>query len=432
MTAVPALLAAMTSTKLTRNPFARDAALPVEGPATYSNIRLPWAEAKAAWLAQIAAEQLVDVKLPDVKALFLDARDGALMRDPKGGGLGYTPWAWRQLVSLLRAHKAYEPSVGYAKGGCPAAAMAEALRWLEPVARTAGFGDVVNHTQHLAQKRKGGGEIQLRTFVERSTGIRSLRAVVSGIHALTHTDDKAVAETYLENLARNIKSAFITRTWDETFGTFVLETDDSESTSLALSMRNSETGGVSLQFAGSLLIHTLDCIVTTPSGTQYAKSVTIANENARTRRRHTLPRFNSATGTRLTESARANIAAGRVGGDLKTALNASVQLAEAWETALEDVNPLAKEACESGDDKMVATVLTDLLLDRGFAETSLEVVKVITDDKRLKALPQGSAAHIAAAFAALASDGTRTVQDAQVLQGHAGAFILAGWKAQAK
>lgn len=428
--ALSLLPVAMASTNNRKNLFVRDAALPADDASTYINRRTDWAEARAAWLSQIEAEQLQDFRVDDITVLTIDPRDGALCRG--GGGLAFTPRAIQQLVSLIRADKPYDKFTAYTKGSCPAGATAQCLRWEDPATRAAHFADVMSKTQHVKAggkgQRRGKGEVQLRKFRDPSSGLPALRAVVSDIHALTHTDDKAVVAV-LDSLKRPVAKAFITRRCDETYASFVLDSKENDSVSLGFTLRNSETGGVSLQFGGSLLINTLDTVVMMPSGRQYEKSITVANANARTKRRHTLPRFSSVTGDRLSETARAAIAHSRIDADIQTALNGSIELAEAWDVACEDIHPLALAAAEQTDDKFIAQVLGDLLKERGFAELSDDVVKVIVNDQRLTKLPKGSAAHMAAAFAVLAADGTRDIDSAQTLMQHAGAFILAGWKA---
>lgn len=391
----------------TRTPFASDAALPHEAATPFIAHRLPFAEASHAWLAQIASERLSDVPIASLHALSVDHRDGALVRG--AGGACYTPHAWSQLVGLMRAEDA-------------PAGIANAFRWLAPLARHHAWADVVRRSK---RPRAEEGIARMMVVGERST----FRAVVSGRHSLHHFDDRAVAGV-LAALSPAYMS--VSRNWNETRGVCALAPTYPD-VRLGFSFRNSETGCASLSFAGSIVIRALDVVVEQPSGARFERLVQIASDRGAARRRHTLPRYSGSSGSRLSEAARQRVANARIEADVDTALTASSVLAERWGAACADVFDAAVQVARiTAVDDFALTVLRDLLLDTKGIEQAGEpafvkaLATVIADDARLRSLPHGSAAHMAGALAVLASQ-AETWAAAQELQQLAGRFVVEGW-----
>jgi len=384
-----------------RKPFAFDAAL-VNEPGSIYVPALPYAFAVSTWAEQIRRQSLRDVVIPSLHALTVDHRDGALCRG--AGGICYTPHAWSQLVGLMQGQSA--PS-----------GLANVLRWLSPAPRHFAWADLV-----AKSKRKHVEEGVLRTFVTRvgEVLVPAVRAVVSGRHSLTHFDDSAVLKV-IEALPETPVRARIARAWDETHAAFDMDVSD-EDTALTFYMHNSETGSASLSFSSALRLTVLDATVVMPSGEKFEREVRLAAEqSSSTSRRHTLPRYSGSNGTRLAETARASIAARRIKEDIDTALAGARLLNAQWAKAKSVVHsalvPLAKAS--TVDDTSVM-VLADVLLELGvmvevktrddIQRFARDVATVMAEDSRLRSLPHGSLAHLAAAIAVIAAtpekDGT--------------------------
>ena len=392
--------------------FDRDAALENQASPTYTTRRLPFAEVIRAWEAQIASEQLRDVEIGSLHDLSVDPRDGALVRG--GGGLCYTPHAWRQLVQLFR--------IG-AQTPVPSEVIAADV-WHAPLTRHFAFGDVKRAS--LRARDKGA---TLRTFVATVNGAqyRALRAVVSERHSLHHTDDLAVARV-LGSLTEKPVEGRVTRAWNKTFGSFVLDAGDDD-VRYGFAFTNSETGCSSLQFSGAITLAALDVEIVRPDSVSVTSEVTVASESATTRRNHTLPSKG------LTEDQRAGVAARRIASDIQAALVGARALLASWQRAKglieSQLIPLAQMT--EVDDAAVE-VLEDALLELGAvpeaAQRSKEALRafarslatVIADDSRLRKLPHGSRAHLAAALAVLASK-EGTWQGAREIQQLAGAIL---------
>lgn len=373
-----------------------DAALAAKGAATYATRRVAFGAALYMWRQQIAAEQLHDYTIPSLYDLAVDPRDGALVRG--AGGLCYTPHAWRQLVQLFRASGSAIPSETIA-----------ADVWHAPLTRHLAFQDVKR-----ASKRPQGEEAVLRTFIHEHNGkkYRTLRAVVSGRHSLTHTDDLAVAKV-LETLPEVPSEGRVTRAWDRTWGSFALDAGDPD-VRYAFAFSNSETGCGSLSFSGAILLRALDVEIVRPDGSAIENAVTIASDSATTRRRHTLPR--KAGKAELSEEQRGNVAADRIAADIETALAGARALRDAWERAKKHVDTLLVPLAQMTEVTDGAVeVLGDALLELGAVPSAAlrggdtlktfarRVAQVMADDARLRALPHGSRAHLAATLAVLAS-----------------------------
>lgn len=390
------------------NSYPIDAALATRGPSTYTTRRVSFDEAVQVWERQIAEEQLQDHQIPSLHDLGVDPRDGAITRG--AGGLCYTPHAWRQLIQLFR--------VG--QSGIPSEVIAADV-WHTPFTRHFAFGDVKR-----ASQRPRDEEAVLRTFRVTQDGrqYRALRAVVSGRHSLTHTDDLAVIRV-LGSLDEQPTEGRVVRAWDKTVGSFLLDAGD-EDVRFGFAFANSETGCGSLQFNGSIVLRALDVEIVRPDGRTLESAVTIASESATTRRRHTLPR--KVGKAELTEAQRGDVAASRIAMDIKTALTGARALRDAWQRAKNMIEaqlvPLAKMT--EVDDAAVE-VLEDALLELGAVPEEAQrnraalrsfargVATVMANDARLRALPHGSRAHLAATLAVLAGqqrtwDAARSVQ----------------------
>lgn len=398
-----------------RIPYAFDAALSNEPAQRYVPSQ-SFETALASWLQVIADQKLSDVPIASLQSLTVDWRDGALCRGK--GGTGYTPHAWSQLVSLMKAQ------------GAPAG-IANSLRWLGPLARHFGWADVVRRS--LRPRTEEG---ILRMFLAPRPGVAgatvpAVRAVVSGRHSLTHFDDSAVAEV-IRDLPEAPTRARIHRGWDVTHGTFTL-TSGSPETRLGFYLRNSETGCASLSFSAALEIAALDAEVVMPDGAKFERIVRLASANAASRRRHTLPRYSTSSGTRISEMTRARIARERIAEDIETAMEGARVLAQRWVTARSEINAEAiKLAKLTKENTSALMVLEDFLRETPWAELcEVEgllkgLVEVISDDARLRSIPHGSAAHMAAALALVAQKRTNW-EEVVELQRLSGQFLMEGW-----
>lgn len=401
-----------------RTPWGFDAALPPQGSSAYTP-SLPFMEALTRWRTAIAEQRLFDEPVSTLHDLSVDPRDGALCRGK--GGAGYTPHAWSQLVSLMRA------------AGAPAG-LGNVSRWLAPLTRHYAWSDI---TRTSLRPRAEEGVMRMM-WVEPAAGslrIPVMRAVVSGRHSLTHFDDLAVLMT-VGNLDEEPNRARISRGWDETHATFDLEAGDSD-VALSFYMRNSETGCASLSFASALRLAVLDATVVMPDGEKFDRVVRLAAEaSATTRRRHTLPR--KAGAGRVSETQRAAVARERIGEDIDKALAGSRVLATRWETAKAEVWSGLVQLCKATTaDDYAVEVLRDTLLDAGLKDVveveglCKRLATVIAEDSRLRSLPHGSAAHFAAALAVVAEDGTKTGArswaDVVTTQKLSGQVLMNGW-----
>lgn len=120
------------------------------------------------------------------------------------------------------------------------------------------------------------------------------------------------------------------------------------------------------------------------------------------RRAHTLPRANQ------TEETRGQIARERMQADIRTASAASLRLCNDWRLALESFAGGHKLEAPT-ERETYAQVVVDVIEERtrGFrASDRIALLALLTDDRRLRALPFLSAAHIAGAWAVLASKQT--------------------------
>ena len=391
------------------NTFNRDAALENQASPTYSTRRLAFEDVIRAWEAQIASEQLRDVEVASLHDISVDPRDGALVRG--GGGLCYTPHAWRQLVQLFR--------IG-AETPVPSEVIAADV-WHAPITRHFAFGDVKRASLRSREK-----PVMLRTFTATVGGrsYRALRAVVSERHSLQHTDDLAVIRV-LEAMSEQPVEGRVTRAWNKTYGSFVLDAVDPD-VRYGFAFQNSETGCSSLQFSGAITLRALDVEIVRADNVTVASDVAIANESATTRRNHTLPSKG------LTEDQRAGVAARRIAHDIQKAMESSRALLASWQRAKTMIEPqLVPLAQMTEVDDLAVEVLCDALQELGAVPEAAQrskdalrsfarsVASVMADDARLRKLPHGSRAHLAATLAVLASNAKTwdTAREAQQLAG---------------
>lgn len=400
----------------------RDAALPIGEPARYLSAMQPWAAVSSAWQLRIEAEDLVDVQIryyrtPTRQAplgLFLRETDGALMRRPEREGLAYTQRAWAQLIALLLQEVPNKPR-----------SAAEPYRFLGPEVRAQVFA----HLRERSRRREGEGcEILLRSFVDSRFGLRALRAVVSGRHSGVHFDDLALIHA-LRPHVRADGLASCVRGIDETHGQAVLES--SGDVRAMIYWHNSETGAASLGFGAGCYVTALDAIVangrivTTERGIE-EHEVSIISARGSTRRAHTLPR------ARQTEEDRSRIAQERMQADIKTATEESRELCRSWALALQEF-PTTQGAWSeagAGDRETASQVVLDLIEEhtRGFTEGDRTgLLMLLKTEGRLRALPFASAAHIAGAWAVLASKQT-SWDEARRMQAEAGRWVTQGFR----
>ncbi len=377
--------------------FGRDAALPAGEPLAYSSITLPFAEMAAGWRSRIQAEQLLDVQVTHYRSATRTAPNGFTLRPTDGAfvrregtALAYTQHAWSQLVGLLLQEVPNKP-----RGA------AEPFRWLSPAVRAAVFAELKSRSR----RREGRGhEILLRSHVDQATGLRALRAVLSGRHSGIHFDDLAL----LEALSAEVKAdapAYVSRGQNTTRGYAVL--DSVGEVRAAISWVNSETGAASLGFSAGCYVSAIDARIVdgrvlTVDGEIAERDVRIASERNATRRAHTLPR------ARQTEETRAEIARARMQSDIRAASAASLRLCNDWRLALESFSGGHKLEAPT-EREAYAQVVVDVIEERtrGFkAADRVALTALLTDDRRLRALPFLSAAHIAGAWAVLASKQT--------------------------
>lgn len=280
--------------------------------------------------------------------------------------------------------------------------------------------------RHYRTPTRSAPEMLLRTFIDPRFGVRALRAVVSGRHSGIHFDDMALIAALQKTVAGSAP-AYCSRTIDATSGYAVLEQRGDARASLHWS--NSETGCASLEFGAGCYITALDAVVRngvtvrTDTGTIEQTSVRVTSAADRSRRAHTLPRKDR------TEAERSRIAQARMAADIAKATEASRALCLGWEVALQTFAAGWDRVGTTYSRSMAAIVILDLVEEhtpRGKFTDRLALEKVLTDSDRLFALPFGSAAHIAGAYAVLASTQT-DIDEARRLQDEAGRWVTEGF-----
>ena len=382
--------------------------------ATGSNV---WATVRAEWEMAIVEEGHRDVTVRQfrsptataTKGFHLRPTDGAFLRrtDARGEAVAIHRHAWRQMIALLTE--------------APPANLANWLGWLWPEARAQAF----SHVMARSERPEGeGNEILLRTHRDPVTGLRALRAVLSGSHSSLGFDDQALI-TAIAALAKADAPAFVRRSLLETTGWAAMDVaGTTPGVRATIHWSNSEVGAKSLEWWAGCYITALDSTVRfrgQVAVTQETK-VTVASAASRTRRIHRLPTKNMSHGERMKE------AASRLAKDVKKVTAAASTLATSWAAALENHPGGVKLVA---GESMVADVLMDALAERSRwpvnAETEKTLREIFTTDTRLAALPFGSAAYIAGAFAVAASKSTEP-EEAIRLQEMAGDWVLHGWR----
>lgn len=381
--------------------FGFDASLVRPSSLDHAPLLRPWAEARDEWRAQISAENLQDVEFCYYRTPSIDSKgtrwegielretDGALIRRPGAEALAYTEHAWRQLVNVLMQEIPNKPR-----------GPSDTLRWLSPRVRRQAFRDLRDRS-----RRPEGSKhpLLLRSFIDRQTGVRALRAVVTGRHSGEHFDDLALSRVFdriIEKVAAKA-DAFIVRGINLTRGHIVL--DRAGDVAATLAFRNSEVGGASLEFAGGCYIRTLNAVLHRSAGVGVemdlepaTSAVLITSAGSSHRRAHTLPRGS--------EEARAALAAKRMTESITRASTAARDLCDAWREALEAFPPGRDAIAAMGNREAAADVLLDLIEEfEGLeAPLRLQLRSTIIDEQQLLGLPFCSAAQIAGAFAVAA------------------------------
>lgn len=383
-----------------------DALLRFQPDNTFSSLTTSWDETRTAWLARIEQDRCEDAELTywrtptaySATGLFLSPTDGGLSRG--GGTSNITPHAWRQLVNLLNNSPTAPRSP------------ADAFGWLTPPIRAQAFAELRDRS---TRKEGPGHELLMRFF--NYQGRRTLRAVVSARHSGIHFDDVALVKFLDETLTKS-DATFVSRGVDFTHGYAVMGSQNSDgkpetAARLALSFSNSETGAASLGFAGACHVRAINA--------QLRCTVDIVNAKGRTRRSHTLPR------ARRSEEERAAIGQERLTGDIAEALTASRALAQAWDAALTTYAPGWGPI--TGQPMNAAPVVLDIIEELTGFESAEErtALEAVLTSGALDSLPTLTAAHVAGAFAVLASNST-SWSEAHRLQGIAARWVLKGFE----
>lgn len=401
-----------------------DALLPNTDPRPVEVARDSWATVRAAWLAQIEAEGLYDRRIESWQAIAIDPRDGALMTGHAGGGAAaYTPHAWSQLVSLVATYATPRRPHG--------AAPAPTLGWLPPFARSLAYEGI----RAMAAKRSGG--LLLRGFRDPRTGLPALRAVLSPRYPGQACDDAQVAAVLDGVVAPDAPAVVYRDATDETTGHALLTTaDDAEAGCRGtIHWRNSEVGSARLSFGAGLSISVVDERAVIIDGRTVGTTevgVEIESAQGRSARNHTLP--TKAGKVVLADDARARLARERIRTSVQAALTSVQALRFAWREALKDF-PLAVDGGGSGEAvrsgvaaALIDSLLTDGLLGEGDDAATLATAlrDVATSTERLREVPFGSAAWVAAALAVVATRAT-TIEQQRTLRLQAGQWVTGGW-----
>lgn len=392
-----------------RTPFAFDAWLPGEGLGRWSSARDTLTVAFEKWEAQIEKEQLQDVmvRLPTT-GLF--PTDGAMTidrRDPKAPAYALTPHAVSQLVNIALQKV---PHPGY---------MPHNLAWYAPRTRSMMYAEVRDRSA------RGTEPVIFRTYVNQDKNVRTIRAVVTPRHGLTAFDDRTMKKVLAEMLPADSKASY-TRSAMQTNGHVVLPNETPTGCGSIRSVvyfRNSEVGGASLSFSGGAYLSVTDTVVDFSAGAiERDMNVMVESEHEATRRRHTAPaRFGVEEKTKIAEA--------RMRSDIKQVTEAAKELPSRWNEALTRFpEGMTEENFAQADLNVRFEILLDAIEEKGggFEGNDRETLKkVLTDEARLGRIPQGSAAHIAAAYAVAGREAP--VADARRFQQLAGQWILTGW-----
>lgn len=390
--------------------FGVDAILPVSVEPAHSTRLAPLSTVLAQWRAQIALEDLADVEIVNWRSasddlgsigLYLRTTDGALMMG--ADARAFTPSAWAQLINLLIAEQPSRPAGAAGVGA-----------WLTPDVRSQVFEEI-----KLRSLRREDSKHPLFVRMFSPVGFpqfRTVRAVLSGRHSGQHFDDAAIASLF-ESLFDHEASAHVSRGTDTSAGYVVLDT--APGLQAAVHFRNSETGASSLAFAGGAYITAIGASVTVP---ERRAEALITSAKGQTRRAHTLPRV------RVTEEARAGIAASRMSADVTTAISAAQALCAAWQSAL--VSFPKGGAPEGKPSNEVIAVVVDQIAERSrltddaraLLPSLIEACEPLNDGT----IAPLSAAWVAASLALLAR-GEKTAAGFRTLSDEAGRWVVDGW-----
>lgn len=371
-----------------------------------------------AWERQIQSEQCIDVLAPyyrtptgDALGFRLRQSDGAFLRRRVNGAIAIHPHAWGQLCSLLMTG---HPTP--CRGG-----VARAFAWLSPPARAVAFADLSSRS---VRSEGAKSPVLLRSHVDPRTGLRALRAVVSGRHSGVHFDDLALIAVLRRGAHLGIPgdaTAHVYRGVERTYGDVVL--DPSQDCSPVLSWINSEVGASSLAFSAAAVIRAVGLIrfagATQTDTREVEVELRVASEHGASRRSHTLPRVGRS------EDERAHIAHDRIAESIVTATTAARELAGRWEYALKSFP--TDLPVRPSDPHVAAAVLGDYLAESGrIAEEHLAGIQSILGDERIQSIPWGSSAYMASAFALLATQ-QESLESTRALQVLAGEWVRSGW-----
>lgn len=412
-----------------------DALLPRAPGVPYRRATESYEAARAALKAQIQAEQLKDIRVPWTH-IAVDPRDGAVMTD-ETTALMVTEQAWGQLYGVLgtatgRGGKRELPETVGVRASSDACH--------RTVARSIAFADV-----QRASLRRSNADVVFRTYRPVKLGItglwevfrmsssaeegRAVRSVQSLRHGLTAFDDLAIIAVF-DDFIDWKRPAYISRTVDHTYGTAHLPGHAKDGLLANVSFTNSETGCASWAFWAGATIRAVDAPVLLPGGTISADDAAIIHTRGRVevqiasahdsmRRRHTLRQREG--GRLLSQEEREALGATLLRNGLELACKAAQELIGCWHDALSNF-------AEGWQGLAPDDVMMDAIEDRCAVtvEDRTALLTILADDARLAKLPRGSAAHICAAFAALAAQQT-TVAESQRLQLLAGQWLVEGW-----
>ncbi len=345
--------------------------------------RAPFEQTMRDWLAAIANERNSDVVIDDVRKLMMDCTDGALTT-ANGRGQAYTRHAYQQLYSLC--------------GGKAATARLDDSNH----ARAIAFNDLMRNADRESVVLRVSRAVDSLLSMRRLDGTAPsfVRGVVSKRHSLEYFDDvylcAALKGWLLGTGATSNATARVRRGVSETWGCIEF---GGQTSGLpywqGISWSNSEVGGSSLYFAGSLTVRALNDAVI-----EGRSSVLIDSVKGETRLRHVLPGG--------TSEYRAGVAKGRMQSAMREATKASLELAELWSKADSEmflvsgfdpdpfkVDPARFEIDDVYIDAVEERVGFHTAAERQSFATVLKSGKALTNFKR------GSVAHVVAAFALL-------------------------------
>lgn len=415
-------------------------------------------QAVAAWVTQYTREVLTDATGVAWQQVRLDRRDGALFR-PGRKGLPVTRHAMGQLFGLLGSARGVSTAAQHVPPYTRASLLLDAVAGCDRSATDPSDTLVVRTYRQQAITGPTGQ-------VLRPAREAVVRAVLSARHAGTYYDDPVLARLVSRHTpanapvyVRRAEGGVETRGWALTRERAGLQ--------LGVSFRSSETGQARLSFRALASIRCVDAVLTAARsvGIAEGESVQVARAASSSERNHTLPTVsteplretygvNTYPGGKLTSAERQSIADQRLDDSWRVALSDAETLADQWEQAL--------KAFPSGfgpgvDGSDAVDVVLDLIEETTAlpVEDRLGLRTVLANDTRLTQLPRLSAAHVAAAYAVLASSPaqevlrdekgepvkvknvvqtkpvTRSWDDAARLQAIAGRWVACAWNRDA-